>query len=88
MEIESQKYHSLSELDAISNLLSDYVIKFVPSLFSTVEYKIRDEDTLFVIRVPRKYLPKVKKRVTNWYFIKSQIFNNIKIEVRVTPGIE
>ena len=86
--MESSRYYSLSELNIIKDALSNFIQGLVPKLFSTVEYRFKRECTLFIIHVPRRYVPKVKKKVSNWYILRSVCYKNLKFEVRATPGIE
>jgi len=75
-------------LGTISNFLSNHLVKYVPKLFTSIECIEREEDVLFLVRVPRRHVSQVKRRVTNWPYFRSKHYENIKFEVRAFPGIE
>jgi len=84
-----RKKYSALELSAISSVLSNsLLVKYVPKLFTSIECIEREEDVLFLVRVPRRHVSQVKRRVTNWPYFRSKHYENIKFEVRAIPGIE
>ena len=86
-QLKREKYSSFT-LDNISDVLSNRIVKYVPKLFTSIECIVREEDVLFLIRVPRVYVPEVKRQINNWPYFKSRHYNDMKFEVRTFPGIE